>query len=63
MDREHAKGFAEKTKGAVKEGAGKMSGDKNLQNEGKADKATGAVHKTVGDVKDVARDAADALKK
>jgi uncharacterized protein YjbJ (UPF0337 family) len=63
MDREHAKGFAEKTKGAVKEGAGKMSGDKNLQNEGKADKAKGAAHKTVGDVKDAARDAADALKK
>ena len=35
MDREHVKGFAEKTKGAVKEGAGKVSGDKTLQNEGK----------------------------
>lgn len=48
MDREHAKGFAEKTKGAVKEGAGKVSGDKNLENEGKADKAKGAVHRPRG---------------
>ena len=63
MDREHVKGFAEKTKGAVKEGAGKVSGDKTLQNEGKADKAKGAAHKAAGDVKDVARDAADSLEK
>ena len=38
MDREHVKGFAEKTKGAIKEGAGKVSGDKDLQNEGKVAK-------------------------
>jgi uncharacterized protein YjbJ (UPF0337 family) len=63
MDREHVKGFAEKTKGALKEGAGKVSGDKKLQNEGKADKAKGKVHDVAGDVKDAARDAADAVKK
>jgi uncharacterized protein YjbJ (UPF0337 family) len=63
MDREHVKGFAEKTKGALKEGAGKVSGDKKLQNEGKADKAKGKVHDVAGDVKDAARDAADAAKK
>ena len=32
-------GFAEKTKGAVKQGAGKVSGDKDMEHEGKADKA------------------------
>jgi uncharacterized protein YjbJ (UPF0337 family) len=63
MDREHVKGFAEKTKGALKEGAGKVSGDKKLQNEGKADKAKGKVHDVAGDIKDAARDAADAAKK
>jgi uncharacterized protein YjbJ (UPF0337 family) len=63
MDREHVKGFAEKTKGALKEGAGKVSGDKKLQNEGKADRAKGKVHDVAGDVKDAARDAADAVKK
>ena len=63
MDREHVKGFAEKTKGAIKEGAGKVSGDKKLEREGKLDKAKGEAHDVAGDVKDAARDAADALKK
>lgn len=27
MDREHVKGFAEKTKGTIKQGAGKVSGN------------------------------------
>jgi uncharacterized protein YjbJ (UPF0337 family) len=63
MDREHVKGFAEKAKGALKEGAGKVSGDKKLQNEGKFDKAKGKVHDVAGDIKDAARDAADAAKK
>ena len=63
MDREHVKGVADKAKGAVKEGAGKVSGDKELQNEGKMDKVKGESHKAAGDVKDAARDAADALKK
>lgn len=63
MDREHVKGFAEKTKGAIKEGAGKVSGDKKLETEGKADKAKGALHNAAGDVKDAARNAADSLKR
>jgi uncharacterized protein YjbJ (UPF0337 family) len=63
MDREHVKGFAEKAKGAVKEGVGKVSGDKKLQNEGQADKAKGAAHKAAGDVKDSAREAVESLKK
>jgi len=63
MDREHVKGFAEKTKGAVKEGAGKLSGDKDMENEGKLDKSKGAAHNVAGDVKDAARNTADALKK
>jgi uncharacterized protein YjbJ (UPF0337 family) len=63
MDSEHVKGAADKAKGTIKEGAGKLSGDKDLQREGKADKAKGAVHNAAGDVKDAARDAADAMKK
>jgi len=55
------KGAADKAKGAIKEGAGKLSGDKDLETEGRIDKAKGSAHKT-GDVKDAARDAADALK-
>lgn len=63
MDREHVKGVADKAKGTIKEGVGKLSGDKDLQREGKADKAKGSVHNAAGDVKDAARDAADAMKK
>ena len=59
MDREHAKGWAEKAKGTVKETAGKVTGDKKLQTEGKIDKAKGAAHKVAGDVKDAVRDAKD----
>lgn len=63
MDREHVKGLADKAKGAVKEGAGKLQGDKDMEREGKADKAKGSVHNAAGDLKDAARDAADALKR
>ncbi|WP_420738182.1 CsbD family protein [Bradyrhizobium japonicum] len=63
MDREHVKGVAEKAKGAIKQGVGKLTGDKEMQAEGKIDKAKGSAHNVAGDVKDAARDAADALKK
>jgi uncharacterized protein YjbJ (UPF0337 family) len=57
MDKEHVKGAADKAKGAVKDAAGKMTGDKEMQAEGKMDKARGAVHNAVGDAKDAAKDA------
>jgi uncharacterized protein YjbJ (UPF0337 family) len=56
MDREHVKGAADKAKGAIKDTAGKLTGDKELQSEGKLDKAKGDVHNAVGNVKDAARD-------
>jgi uncharacterized protein YjbJ (UPF0337 family) len=62
MDREHVKGAADKAKGAIKDAAGKMTGDKKLEAEGKIDKAKGAAHKAAGDVKDKARDAAAAAR-
>jgi uncharacterized protein YjbJ (UPF0337 family) len=37
MDREHIKGVADKAKGAIKDAAGKVTGDKELQSEGKLD--------------------------
>ena len=55
MDREHVKGAANKVKGAVKDAAGKVTGDRKLQAEGKVDKAKGAAHNVVGDVKDAVR--------
>jgi uncharacterized protein YjbJ (UPF0337 family) len=55
MDREHVKGAADKAKGTIKEAAGKLTGDKELQSEGQIDKAKGDVHNAVGNVKDAAR--------
>ncbi len=55
MDKEHVKGTADKAKGAVKDAAGKVTGDKELQSEGKMDKAKGEVRKIVGDVKDATK--------
>jgi uncharacterized protein YjbJ (UPF0337 family) len=55
MDREHVKGAADKAKGTIKEAAGKLTGDKELQSEGQIDKAKGDAHNAVGNVKDAAR--------
>ena len=46
-------------KGAVKDAAGKMMGDKKLQAEGKLDKAEGKVQNTIGGIKDKARELLD----
>ena len=56
MDHEHVRGAADKAKGAIKETAGKVSGDKELESEGKVDKAKGDVHNAAGNLKDAARD-------
>jgi uncharacterized protein YjbJ (UPF0337 family) len=57
VDSEHVKGAADKVKGAIKDTAGKVTGDKELQAEGKFDKAKGAAHNAAGDVKDAFRNA------
>ena len=51
------KGAADKVKGAIKDMAGKVTGDKELQAERKFDKAKGAAHDAAGDVKDAFRSA------
>ncbi len=56
MDKEHAKGAADKVSGATKEAAGKLTSDKKLEAEGEIDKAKGAVRDFVGDVKDDVKD-------
>ena len=57
MDSEHVRGAADKAKGAVKETAGKMTGDKQLETEGKLDKAKGDLHNAAGNVKDAFKNA------
>jgi uncharacterized protein YjbJ (UPF0337 family) len=59
MDKEHVKGAADQVKGAIKDTAGKVIGDKELQTESKVDKAKGAVHNAVGDAKDAVRKAGE----
>jgi uncharacterized protein YjbJ (UPF0337 family) len=61
MDREHVKGAADKVKGAIKDTAAKITGDKDLQAEGKLDKAKGPAHNVAGDLKDAARSGARAV--
>jgi uncharacterized protein YjbJ (UPF0337 family) len=55
MDKDRIKGSAEQAKGAVKEAAGKVFGDKKLETEGKADKVAGKVQNAVGGLKDAVR--------
>jgi uncharacterized protein YjbJ (UPF0337 family) len=59
MDREHVKGTAEKAKGSIKDTAGKITGDKKLETEGKFNKAKGSAHNVAGDVKDTLKDASE----
>jgi uncharacterized protein YjbJ (UPF0337 family) len=59
MDKEHVKGAVDKTKGAVKDAVGGLTGNSKLQAEGKLDKAKGNVRQVAGDVKDAARKAID----
>jgi uncharacterized protein YjbJ (UPF0337 family) len=59
VDREHVKGAADKVKGAIKDTAGKVTGDTKLQTEGKIDKAKGSAHNVAGDLKDAVRHATD----
>ena len=55
MDKIEYIGSAEQAKGAVKEAAGKVLGDKKLETEGKTDKAAGKVQNAIGGLKDAVR--------
>ncbi len=57
MDKDRIDGAADKAKGAMKEAAGKLTGDHKLQAEGQIDKAKGAVKNAVGGAKDAIREA------
>jgi uncharacterized protein YjbJ (UPF0337 family) len=58
MDKDRIEGTANQAKGALKEAAGKVTGDAKLQTEGAADKAAGKIQNAVGGAKDAIRDAA-----
>ncbi len=59
MDKDRVAGSAKQAGGAIKEAAGKMTGDTKLQAEGSADKAAGKIQNAVGGAKDAVRDLLD----
>ena len=56
-------GIGKQIKGAVKDAVGGLTGNEQLQAEGKADKLEGSGRQAAGDVKDAGRDVADAVKR
>ncbi len=52
MDKDRIKGAAHEAKGAVKEAAGKMIGDKKTQAEGAVEKGAGKIQNAAGQAKD-----------
>ncbi len=52
-------GVFEEAKGKVKEAAGDLTGDKDLQREGKVDQAEGKAKDVVDDAGDTVKDALD----
>lgn len=56
MDKDKIDGAAKQVKGSVKEAFGKVTGNTSTQAEGAAEKATGKVQSSDGNVKDKARD-------
>lgn len=52
MDKDRVEGSATNLGGKVKEGAGKLTGDEKLKNEGMVDQVKGKVQNVVGGIKD-----------
>ena len=52
MNKDRVEGSARQAKGAVKETAGKVTGDEKLKAEGRTDRVAGKVQNAVGGVKD-----------
>ena len=50
-------GTTDDLKGRVKEAGGDLTGDKDLKNEGRVDRASGTVKDKVGDAADSVKDA------
>jgi uncharacterized protein YjbJ (UPF0337 family) len=59
MDNDRINGMADQAKGAVKDAAGKVTGDTKLQAEGKMDKAKGKLESAIGGAKDTLREQLD----
>ena len=56
MDKDRIKGTADQAKGAMKDAAGKVTGNRRLRVEGKMDKLKGKAESAFGRAKDKVRD-------
>ena len=56
-DKDRLSGLGDKVSGNVKEGVGKVTGDKQTEGEGKAEKVVGDIKEGVADLKDKVSDA------
>ncbi len=52
MDKDRVTGSAKQAGGSVKEGVGKLTGDKKTENEGLVKKVEGKIENAIGGVKD-----------
>ena len=57
MDKDRVEGAATNLKGKIKEAAGKVTGNRDLEAEGKGDQAAASVKQAGEKVKDAAKDA------
>ena len=62
-NKDEVKGKAEQAKGVVKEKAGQLAGDDELEAEGTADRVVGTVREGVGTAKRHVKEAVEELKK
>jgi uncharacterized protein YjbJ (UPF0337 family) len=58
MDKQRIKGAARKVTGNIKEAIGRVTGDRDTEIEGKAEKAEGRVRSAVGHARDAVREIA-----
>ena len=56
MDKDRIEGSAKQAKGALKQAAGKITGDAKLTAEGSTDKLAGKVQNAAGGIKDALRE-------
>jgi uncharacterized protein YjbJ (UPF0337 family) len=62
MNEQHVKGVVDKVVGKAKEVAGRVTGNKKLETEGKVDQVKGALRNAAGDVKDAGTRAMNSVK-
>lgn len=62
-NKDEVKGKAEQVKGIVKEKAGRVTGDKDLEADGTVDQVDGKLREGVGAAKRHVKETADVLKK